>query len=335
MKSRNDHWANFRKTCLGSEAETIGETRDCLRLRVHEAGREGTLTVYLLMDGVYLAFSDLSLASLNGRPGRCERLLCIGFCREGRVELRTNSGDFYYMGAGDLRIDNSLRHEGTLYYPLGGCESVTAILLLPQAKQALAKELPALTVDLEALSDRYLRTEHPFLLRRNARVERIVEGFYQAPADCYLEWQRLKLMELLLFLGSLEGPAPAPQLVQFPAQQIERIRAVQQQIHRDLKTDYTEESLARRFGMDAKELAACFREVFGSSIPVYLRNCRMRRAAALLEQGSWPRIMDVAAEVGYDEQVRFSADFRAVYGVTPVQYRQQVREKGGADLSLT
>lgn len=49
----------------------------------------------------------------------------------------------------------------------------------------------------------------------------------------------------------------------------------------------------------------------------------IRKAALLLEDPSLS-ILDIAMEIGYQSPSKFSTAFYNVYGVTPMQYRQQI-----------
>ena len=60
----------------------------------------------------------------------------------------------------------------------------------------------------------------------------------------------------------------------------------------------------------------------GTSIAAHIREHRMEAAARLLAQTDMS-IADVARQVGYDSQSRFSAAFKAYYRMLPKEYRRK------------
>lgn len=83
---------------------------------------------------------------------------------------------------------------------------------------------------------------------------------------------------------------------------------------------YTVESLAEASLMSRTAFSEAFRERVGSSPMAYLRQTRMRRAAALL-RGTDLSIDQVAARVGYASRSQFSNSFSEQFGSSPARYR--------------
>ena len=73
----------------------------------------------------------------------------------------------------------------------------------------------------------------------------------------------------------------------------------------------------------------CFRSVYGTSIGAWVTACRMDRAAQLLRQGRGSgTVADIAARVGYDSASKFAAAFKKSTGMTPAEYRNEIRQEG-------
>ena len=65
-----------------------------------------------------------------------------------------------------------------------------------------------------------------------------------------------------------------------------------------------------------------FKEVVGISPKQYLMDLRLRKAAEKLRSSQGP-VYQVAASCGFTDMNNFSKQFRAAYGCTPGQYREQ------------
>ena len=113
--------------------------------------------------------------------------------------------------------------------------------------------------------------------------------------DCRLSW-----------LAALEDPrlgAALAQMVEHPA------RA------------HSLESLAAAAGMSRSSFAEHFSRTLGRTAMEFLRQTRLRRAAALLRTTT-DSVQSVAEAVGFSSRSHFSTAFRNSYGVDPATYRR-------------
>ena len=86
------------------------------------------------------------------------------------------------------------------------------------------------------------------------------------------------------------------------------------------------DQLAKEFCISPTSLKSNFKQVYSTTIKDYLRRERMERASALLLTTS-STVADIAASLGYTNQSKFSAAFKAVHGLTPVEYRRKCRHE--------
>jgi AraC family transcriptional regulator len=101
----------------------------------------------------------------------------------------------------------------------------------------------------------------------------------------------------------------------------------------DRATEIVEEQFARPLalsvvaadvGVQPVRLARRFRARHGRSVGTYLREVRVRRAAARLADGN-DSIADIALAVGFADQSHLHRWFVRLIGETPARYRRQLR----------
>ena len=68
-----------------------------------------------------------------------------------------------------------------------------------------------------------------------------------------------------------------------------------------------------------------FKKTYGMPVHAYLQQRRMETACRLLRSGA-QSVGEIAQQVGYDSQSRFSAAFRAYMGESPRDYRNRAGE---------
>lgn len=104
--------------------------------------------------------------------------------------------------------------------------------------------------------------------------------------------------------------------------QMEKIRAIHEQITSNLQVRVTIEELSKQYDMPATSMKKCFREIYGDSIYSYQKRYCMNVAANLLMEDSKVEIQEIALKMGYENPGKFSSAFKSVMGVTPAKYRK-------------
>lgn len=77
-------------------------------------------------------------------------------------------------------------------------------------------------------------------------------------------------------------------------------------------------------GFNRSYFATIFRKKVGASPQEYIRQYRLNKSCILLSGTGLP-IQEVAARVGYENQMSFARMFKKAYGVTPTEFRIQNR----------
>jgi AraC-like DNA-binding protein len=99
----------------------------------------------------------------------------------------------------------------------------------------------------------------------------------------------------------------------------DRVERTKELLARDLANPPTLEMLGREVGCSPFYLSRSFSREVGLTIPQYLRNLRMERAAELLRSGRY-NVTEAATEVGYASLSHFSKAFCETIGCCPVLY---------------
>jgi AraC-like DNA-binding protein len=99
----------------------------------------------------------------------------------------------------------------------------------------------------------------------------------------------------------------------------ERVERTKELLARDLANPPSLEMLGQEVGCSPFHLSRIFSREVGLTIPQYLRNVRMERAAKLLRTGRY-NVTEAATEVGYSSLSHFSKAFCETIGCCPVLY---------------
>ena len=111
------------------------------------------------------------------------------------------------------------------------------------------------------------------------------------------------------------------QLKTMIAEQTELIKEIRQQLTEHLEQRFTIEELSKQYLINTSTLKEVFKAVYGLPISTYMKEYRVHQAMKLLRETD-ATIADIAAQVGYETQGKFSKAFKDVTQVLPTEYRK-------------
>ncbi len=313
---------------LGSNVKTMIQNEKCSVLMLNDATGEGVMTIYRVMPGVMICFSDMHMerCSSEFELKNDTKVFCIDHCREGRIEMEVKPGVFSIMQENELRLDNREHHKGQTSYPLKHYHGVSVFMETVEAQKSLDEMFHGFSVSIEELRSRYCTEEKPYVIRGDESLAAILSGFYQknighpdlAEAK---EYYQIKVVELLLYLNTMTAESGKEVRPYYYKTQMEKIKAIHARITGDLQTRFTIEELSSMYEIPLTTMKKCFKDVYGDSIYSYQKRYWMNLAANLLLQDQNREIQEIAAAVGYENPGKFSSAFRSVMGVSPAEYR--------------
>jgi len=153
------------------------------------------------------------------------------------------------------------------------------------------------------------------------RQRDLVASLRQPPvlAGAQALWYGAKALELMSEF--FFTPPPDTELFCHRQQRValDRVEAVVALLKKDLVNPPALEVIAREVGCSPFYLSRTFSKEMGQTIPQYLRQLRMEKAAVLLKSGDF-NVTEAAMEVGYNSLSHFSSAFHQTYGCCPGLY---------------
>jgi AraC family transcriptional regulator len=143
-----------------------------------------------------------------------------------------------------------------------------------------------------------------------------MEALSCAPSSLRSEELALRIIERLIALMASDRQTPAAPTGRETRQVIEAIRLVESDAARPLEL----KDMAAVAGMSKYHFLRVFRRLTGMTPHRYLISARLRRAALSLASSRRP-VIAVALDAGFGDLSTFNKTFRAVFGLTPTQYR--------------
>lgn len=308
-----------------SQLIPVVESDGCAVYQLKNHTGEGSITMYDVFPGVILAYNDFHMRYFDSDfvPGR--EIFCIDHCREGRLEYSAKENAYSYVKAGDLKLDRRLTHTGHFEFPLSHYHGAMISFDVEKACRTLPEEIRDFPVDLKKIQERFCPDCYPIVIHNPQAIEHIFAELYAVPEKIKRPYFKIKVLEVLLYLEALEIPEKPQERPYFYKTQVEKVKAIQVFLKENLDQHFTQEELSVRFDISQTSMKQCFKSVFGTSIGNWILQYRMNFAAVLLKQEKSVKVAEIAGRVGYDSPSKFAMAFRKVMGMSPMEYRKQIR----------
>lgn len=290
--------------------------------RMNYLDGSGSMTVYNVFPGIQLIFNDFDVDNCFCGIQTDDSIMEINYCSDGRSECELKNGLYRYLGQGDFSINLYSNHALKMGFPLKFYKGINIILYLDEASSTISQLLYDTAIDMHKLKEKFCKNNECFIMRSKDEIEHIFSEFYSVPGSIQKSYFKLKILELLLFLGIIDVAKSKEKRKYYPKNQVEIIKQIKNEIIKDPKRRYTIEELAKKHGISRTALKSCFKGVYGKTIAEYTKLFRMQYAAGMLNTTN-KSVSDIAAGVGYENQSRFAAAFKEVMGTSPLKYRKK------------
>lgn len=281
----------------------------------------GSMRCCEVFSGVMLSFNSLRMKSCYQQVDTMEGYITLNYCREGCFQVSLENGKAYFIGEGDMVINDTARSVITSSQcPTGIFEGFTVIIEIEKALLWIKENAP--WADITLLSSEKINkfTEPVTLFANRSDVWHLAEGFYNELAESSQSFRTIKVLELLELISVHIGDTRNVEYFS-PA-----ITKATEEVYRFLSQNpvkkLTVDELCGMFGISKTSLQRCFKAVYGVTPSSYIRSEKMKYAAQLILSQPQKSITEIATEIGYDNASKFSAAFRTVMNECPLEYRR-------------
>ena len=299
-----------------------GQTQACW------GGIDGVTSVPLF-PGIELGYLSLTGDHFSVHHRGSGHIVVINYCKNGRIGWKMDSGSYIYLGAGDFSV-HTLRQDvhSEISLPTERYEGLSICIDPAELSADPPELLSGAGITGSALTEKLCGHEAMRSFGRNEQADAIFRYFYDQPEDTRLPYQKLKTLELLLYLYHAENGSNQC-IAEYQAEQIEVIRRLHQDLLSNLDQRITIEALSKQYLMNPTTMKALFKSVYGTSIAAHMKEHRMQEAAKLLAETEMS-IAEVALSVGYDSQSKFSTAFKEFFQMLPKEYRKSRKQLGAS-----
>lgn len=287
---------------------------------------KGKMETYVLFPGIEASYNVFLAPQIAFHHDASDSMLELFHCRSGRVGWNMRGGTAIYLGTGDMTAHSTACcADSDMMFPLGYAQGISFSVDL----QYLTTDCPDIVretgVD-PARLQRMFCDGNPVAISACPELERIFASLYSVRSEILYPYLKLKVQELLIYLNDFRTDQKS--MTQYFSQQTELIKKIHQLLTDHLDQRFTIEELSKRYLINSSTLKEVFKAVYGLPIASYMKEYRIRQAMKLLRDTD-ATIAEIAAQVGYETQGKFSKAFKDIADMLPTEYRKIQHSNNG------
>lgn len=283
----------------------------------------GEMECFQVAPGIQISYDSLASETCF-QPIEFETdFLQINHCIEGCYEFEMKNGSVSFIGEGDLSVCGLRKGEQIFTnskIPLKKYRGITILLEIDVAQKVLEQDFRQANINLTQIRDTLCPDGRSLLIKSKHEVDHIFSELYNVDKRIRFPYFWVKIIELLLFLSLLDN-SYVKKPHQFSDEVSKGTQSAYQYIIENPLSKVTITELSKMFHVAESSMKRCFTSIAGSSIGTFMKVKRMEAAAELLVSEPQLTICEVASAAGYENQSKFSAAFKSVFGMTPYAYR--------------
>ncbi|WP_296877234.1 AraC family transcriptional regulator [Thomasclavelia sp.] len=174
-------------------------------------------------------------------------------------------------------------------------------------------------MNLDIIIQRYC-TDRAIAIFSNKYIDNIFSILFNKSPYVNSILYKMKIMELLSYIYFYDL-SREKRITEWNSQQVYLIKEIHDFLTENYGKRYTIEELSKKYLINTSSLKSTFKAVYGMPIATYMKEYRMKIAIDLLIN-STDTIFDIANQLGYETQSKFSKAFKDVMNILPSEYRK-------------
>ena len=291
-----------------------------LEKSIKELSHKYHLVSYDLYDGIKLAFMSLTGNTQTDTHEPLKHILEINYCHKGKIGWKMNNGNSIYLGEHDYSLHTmECCSASTITLPNEYYEGISIYIDLNILSETPPELLKNTGITGDGILNKFCKDGNFSAFIGNEETDAIFSSFYHQPKEFQLAYWRIKVLELLLYLSKLSIDTEN-RLSEYQSEQVEIVRNIHKYLLNNINQRITIDEIARKYLINTTTLKSVFKAVYGTSIASHIKEHRMKIASGLLIE-TQKSIKEIAKEIGYESQSKFSKAFKEYYDILPTEYR--------------
>ncbi|WP_053957263.1 helix-turn-helix domain-containing protein [Inediibacterium massiliense] len=288
---------------------------------------KGKIITYKIVPGMYLTWSDFILEDVIQKKtnGKClNSFIEIDYCLDGEYiwKIKDNhsgnitGGESLHYGGNSIfaKID----FKGKKY------QSINIFCYLNELKNSVEQIYGVSKDRIESYYEKLFQQEKYLIAKNQHKTMCILNEIYKLIKYDYVDLIKVKAIELFLMEIYGYNNYETQEKRYYTKVQMDKVKRIKNIIEDNYNKKLTIKDLSRMANINTTDLKRCFKDMFGHSIYAYKRKYRMKKAIQLLLETDY-KIYEIVHIIGYNDAGQFAKMFKEIQGMTPTEYRENIK----------
>ena len=269
---------------------------------IDKLGGEGRMYCIDVYNGVQIIYNRFHCyeAPKTVIDNNSTKYIEINHCLRGKFECLYDQEYYAYLTEGDLSISRWSLNKSNEFFTFGYYEGLEVLIDTEKAKNN--EIFSEFNIDINLISKKLTLNNDIYIMRATQQIQHIFMEMYSVDDDVKVDYLKIKVLELLLFLSHSDFEMIQDKKRYYP-----------------IKPDFNR--LAQEYNININTLRKIFKEIYGVPIYTWFKQYRIEYSIGLLKKTDMP-IIEIANKIGYSNPSKYSAAFSKYVNMTPQQYRK-------------
>ena len=288
---------------------------------IDKLGEEGRMYCIDVYNGVQIIYNRFHCyeAPKTKVDNNSIKYIEINHCLRGKFECLYDQEYYAYLTEGDLSISRWSLKKSKEFFTFGYYEGLEVLIDIEKAQNN--EIFSEFNIDINLISKKLTLNNDIYIMRATQQIQHIFMEMYNVDNDMKVDYLKIKVLELLLFLSHTDFEIIQDKKRYYPKNQIETVKSIKNYLSQNLgiKPDFNK--LAQEYNININTLRKLFKEIYGVPIYTWFKQYRIEYSIELLKSTDIP-IIEIANKIGYSNPSKYSAAFSKYVNMTPQQYRK-------------
>ncbi|MBU5337301.1 AraC family transcriptional regulator [Intestinibacter bartlettii] len=288
---------------------------------IDELSGEGRMYCIDLYEGVQIIYNRFHCydAPKTVIDNNSTKYIEINHCLRGKFECLYDQEYYAYLIEGDLSISRWSLKKSNELFTFGYYEGLE--VLIDTDKSQNNEIFSEFNIDIKLISKKLTLNNDIYIMRVTQQIQHIFMEMYSVDDDVKVDYLKIKVLELLLFLSHTDFEMIQDKKRYYPKNQIETVKSIKNYLSKNLNIKPDFNKLAQEYNININTLRKIFKEIYGVPIYTWFKQYRIEYSIGLLKKTDMP-IIEIANKIGYSNPSKYSAAFSKYVNMTPQQYRK-------------
>ncbi|WP_051267510.1 helix-turn-helix transcriptional regulator [Treponema pedis] len=285
-------------------------------------GKDKTVSIKIYT-GIQIELYDVDTDEVHLLKGKPRNVFRIDYCKHGLLEGEFENTTFSYLGEKETAINYERLALLKAFFPLKIYKGISILFFLDEIDSQFKDIANFFSIDIEKICNKLDLKDGWYKIKSNSEITAIMEKMYDENNFARIDYLKIKILEILHLLGVITSAEYCKKAL-YSGYHINKVKKIHEYAVNNLDSNISFQNLVKDEDMSYTIFQKLFKQMYGEAPYSYLKKYKLKTAAFYISSTN-RKITDIALSCGYTNASKFAEAFKTLYGMPPLQYRNNIK----------